>query len=40
MTGIAPQSGPFADLLSLIPFAPLLIVLWLTARRRILSSTS
>ena len=34
------MSGPFADLLSLIPFALLLIVLWLTARRRILSSAS
>ncbi|MEN9676556.1 MAG: hypothetical protein RIS76_2452 [Verrucomicrobiota bacterium] len=34
------MSGPFADLLSLIPFALLLIVLWLTARRRILSSGS
>lgn len=33
-------SGPFADPLSLIPFALLLIVLWLTARRRILSSES
>ncbi|MCW5557344.1 MAG: oligopeptide transporter, OPT family [Verrucomicrobiae bacterium] len=31
-------AGPYADLLSLLPFAVLLVMLWLAARRKILAS--